>query len=166
MLAYANREAVETTMKTKLATYWSRSRNELWKKGDTSGHIQRVRRVLVEEVAGEALLGGVGMYDGYAADRLVRRNDVDHTPDAELRKGNLRHGRQRGLEIERIAQTATGFGEEGETRPIARFGAERFTISFAAAGRGKGAEKRSLRRHGELSEEEGVARSAKAQGTC
>lgn len=48
MLAYANREAVETTMKTKLATYWSRSRNELWKKGDTSGHIQKVRRVLVD----------------------------------------------------------------------------------------------------------------------
>ncbi|MDG6915013.1 MAG: phosphoribosyl-AMP cyclohydrolase, partial [Nitrososphaerota archaeon] len=48
MLAYANREAVEATMKTKLATYWSRSRNELWKKGDTSGHIQKVRRVLVD----------------------------------------------------------------------------------------------------------------------
>ena len=48
MLAYANREAVEATMKTKLGTYWSRSRNELWKKGDTSGHVQKVRRVLVD----------------------------------------------------------------------------------------------------------------------
>ena len=48
MLAYANREAVEETMRSKLATYWSRSRNELWKKGDTSGHIQKVRRVLVD----------------------------------------------------------------------------------------------------------------------
>lgn len=48
MLAYANREAVEATMKTKRATYWSRSRNELWIKGDTSGHVQKVRRVLVD----------------------------------------------------------------------------------------------------------------------
>jgi phosphoribosyl-AMP cyclohydrolase len=48
MLAYANKEAVEATMKTKRATYWSRSRNELWIKGDTSGHIQKVRRVLVD----------------------------------------------------------------------------------------------------------------------
>jgi phosphoribosyl-AMP cyclohydrolase len=48
MLAYANKEAVEETMKTKRATYWSRSRNELWKKGDTSGHVQKVRRVLVD----------------------------------------------------------------------------------------------------------------------
>lgn len=48
MLAYANKEAVENTMKTKKATYWSRSRNELWVKGDTSGHVQKVRRVLVD----------------------------------------------------------------------------------------------------------------------
>jgi phosphoribosyl-AMP cyclohydrolase len=48
MLAYANKEAVEATMKTKRATYWSRSRNELWIKGDTSGHVQKVRRVLVD----------------------------------------------------------------------------------------------------------------------
>jgi phosphoribosyl-AMP cyclohydrolase len=48
MLAYANREAVELTMKTKFATYWSRSRSELWKKGDTSGHVQKVKKVLVD----------------------------------------------------------------------------------------------------------------------
>ncbi len=42
MQAYANREAVEHTLKTKKATYWSRSRNELWIKGETSGNTQRV----------------------------------------------------------------------------------------------------------------------------
>jgi phosphoribosyl-AMP cyclohydrolase len=42
MLAYANREAVELTLKTKKGTYWSRSRNELWVKGATSGHIQKI----------------------------------------------------------------------------------------------------------------------------
>jgi phosphoribosyl-AMP cyclohydrolase len=42
MLAYANREAVELTLKTKKGTYWSRSRNELWVKGATSGHTQKI----------------------------------------------------------------------------------------------------------------------------
>ncbi len=42
MQAYANKEAVENTLKTKKATYWSRSRNELWVKGETSGHTQKV----------------------------------------------------------------------------------------------------------------------------
>ena len=37
MLAYANREAVENTLKTGKGTYWSRSRNEFWVKGETSG---------------------------------------------------------------------------------------------------------------------------------
>jgi phosphoribosyl-AMP cyclohydrolase len=42
MQAFANRQAVEHTLKTKKATYWSRSRNELWVKGETSGHTQKV----------------------------------------------------------------------------------------------------------------------------
>ena len=42
MLAYANKQAVEMTLKTKKGTYWSRSRNELWVKGATSGHTQRI----------------------------------------------------------------------------------------------------------------------------
>jgi len=42
MLAYANRDAVELTLKTKKGTYWSRSRNELWVKGETSGHTQKI----------------------------------------------------------------------------------------------------------------------------
>ena len=48
MQAYANKEAVELTLKTKKATYWSRSRNELWVKGETSGHTQRVVSVLTD----------------------------------------------------------------------------------------------------------------------
>jgi len=42
MLAYANKEAVELTLKTKKATYWSRSRSELWVKGETSGNTQKI----------------------------------------------------------------------------------------------------------------------------
>ena len=42
MQAYANRQALEHTLKTGKCTYWSRSRNELWVKGETSGHTQKI----------------------------------------------------------------------------------------------------------------------------
>jgi phosphoribosyl-AMP cyclohydrolase len=48
MVAYANREALEKTLKTGFAHYYSRSRRKLWKKGETSGNTQRVKRVLVD----------------------------------------------------------------------------------------------------------------------
>jgi phosphoribosyl-AMP cyclohydrolase len=48
MLAYANKEALENTLKTGKGTYWSRSRNELWVKGETSGHTQKVTRVVAD----------------------------------------------------------------------------------------------------------------------
>lgn len=43
MLAYMNLEAINKTLKTKLGTYFSRSRNTLWQKGETSGNIQHVK---------------------------------------------------------------------------------------------------------------------------
>lgn len=46
MLAYANREAVEKTLATRQAHFWSRSRQSLWKKGETSGNVLEVVDVL------------------------------------------------------------------------------------------------------------------------
>ena len=48
MLAYANREALERTMSTGFAHYFSRSRGRLWRKGEDSGHVQRVKKVRVD----------------------------------------------------------------------------------------------------------------------
>lgn len=48
MLAWMNREAIQKTLDTRQATYWSRSRNELWTKGDTSGNTQRVHEVRLD----------------------------------------------------------------------------------------------------------------------
>ncbi|MEH7454843.1 bifunctional phosphoribosyl-AMP cyclohydrolase/phosphoribosyl-ATP diphosphatase HisIE [Gottfriedia acidiceleris] len=42
MLAYMNKEALQLTLQTGYATYYSRSRKQLWKKGETSGHLQKV----------------------------------------------------------------------------------------------------------------------------
>jgi phosphoribosyl-AMP cyclohydrolase / phosphoribosyl-ATP pyrophosphohydrolase len=55
MLAYANREALEQTLATGLAHYFSRSRNKLWQKGEESGHTQRVRAVRLD-CDGDAVL--------------------------------------------------------------------------------------------------------------
>jgi phosphoribosyl-AMP cyclohydrolase len=55
MLAYMNRESLALTIETGRATYWSRSRNELWEKGATSGHTQRVISIDID-CDGDALL--------------------------------------------------------------------------------------------------------------
>lgn len=48
MLAYANKEALEKTLSTGFAHYWSRSRQQLWMKGETSGHTQKIKKVLAD----------------------------------------------------------------------------------------------------------------------
>jgi phosphoribosyl-AMP cyclohydrolase len=55
MLAYMNRESLAQTLATGKATYWSRSRNELWVKGATSGHTQEVLAISLD-CDGDALL--------------------------------------------------------------------------------------------------------------
>jgi phosphoribosyl-AMP cyclohydrolase len=48
MVAYMNRQALEATLQSGYATYFSRSRRELWKKGQQSGHLQKVEQILVD----------------------------------------------------------------------------------------------------------------------
>jgi len=55
MLAYMNTESLALTLSTGKATYWSRSRNELWIKGATSGHFQEVHSVSLD-CDGDAIL--------------------------------------------------------------------------------------------------------------
>ena len=55
MLAYMNAEALELTRETGRAHYYSRSRNTLWLKGETSGHYQEVRDIFLD-CDGDALL--------------------------------------------------------------------------------------------------------------
>jgi phosphoribosyl-AMP cyclohydrolase len=55
MLAWMNQAALALTITTGWATYWSRSRNEIWVKGATSGHTQAVRSIALD-CDGDALL--------------------------------------------------------------------------------------------------------------
>jgi len=55
MLAYMNAQSLALTLSTGKATYWSRSRNELWVKGATSGHFQEVHSLSLD-CDGDAIL--------------------------------------------------------------------------------------------------------------
>ena len=55
MLAYMNRQSLALTLKSGRATYWSRSRNELWEKGATSGNTQSVVAISLD-CDGDAIL--------------------------------------------------------------------------------------------------------------
>jgi len=68
-LAWMNREALTKTVATREVHYWSRSRAKLWKKGERSGHVQRVRELRLD-CDGDALLviveqvGGIACHTG------------------------------------------------------------------------------------------------------
>jgi len=55
MLAYVNTESLALTIDSGFATYFSRSRNQLWKKGETSGHLQKVVSISID-CDGDAIL--------------------------------------------------------------------------------------------------------------
>lgn len=71
MLAWMNAQALQQTLTSGQAVYWSRSRNRLWHKGETSGHIQRIHEVRLD-CDGDALLlrveqiGGIACHTGRA----------------------------------------------------------------------------------------------------
>ena len=58
MLAWMNREAIETTLATGAVTYWSRERKKLWRKGETSGHTQRLVEMRLD-CDGDALIASI-----------------------------------------------------------------------------------------------------------
>ncbi len=70
MLAYMNEEALRKTLETGIVHYWSRSRNKLWKKGESSGNVQVVREIRVECDMDAVLVkveqkGGAACHEGY-----------------------------------------------------------------------------------------------------
>ncbi len=71
MMAWMNREALQRTVESGTAVYWSRSRQKLWHKGEVSGHFQKVREVRLDCDADVVLLqveqvGGVACHTGRA----------------------------------------------------------------------------------------------------
>jgi len=70
-VAWMNRDALAETVKRGEAVYWSRSRRQLWRKGEESGHVQKVREVRLDCDADAVLLlveqaGGIACHTGHA----------------------------------------------------------------------------------------------------
>ncbi len=80
MLAWMNRDSLALTLETGDAHYWSRSRKSLWKKGETSGHIQHVRELRLD-CDGDTLLlkveqvGGIACHTGRRHCFFQRQDD-------------------------------------------------------------------------------------------
>lgn len=71
MLAYINEAAWQETLKTGKAHYWSRSRSKLWLKGESSGHVQMIKEILVDcdedcVIYKVEQLGGAACHKGYS----------------------------------------------------------------------------------------------------
>ena len=81
MLAFMNQAAWDATLKTGKATYYSRSRNQLWVKGETSGHVQLVKEIRMDCDNDTVLLkveqlGGAACHKGYKS-CFYRKVDKD-----------------------------------------------------------------------------------------
>lgn len=84
MMAYMNAQSFEETLKSGKATYWSRSRQQLWKKGETSGHMQEVKEIRVDCDYDTILLkvdqiGGAACHKGYKSCffSVVKDNELE-----------------------------------------------------------------------------------------
>ena len=84
MLANMNKEALIKTLETGKACYWSTSRNQLWLKGESSGHIQEVEEILVDCDMDAIILKinqtGAACHEGYFScffRKLNTDNDID-----------------------------------------------------------------------------------------
>ena len=83
MLAYMNQEAWEKTLSTGKVHYYSRSRNRLWLKGETSGHTQDVKSVYIDCDTDTILIkihqhGGAACHEGYRSCFFRERNGSDN----------------------------------------------------------------------------------------
>ena len=85
MLAWSNRAALERTIQEGRMVYWSRSRGELWRKGDTSGHVQHWQELRVD-CDGDVILAMV--HQEGAACHTGERTCFYRTLGASLRAGD------------------------------------------------------------------------------
>lgn len=107
MLAYANREALEKTLETGLAHYFSRSRNKLWQKGEESGHTQRVHSIRLD-CDGDAILYSVDQI-GPACHKLehscFHNSLLETEAKPETKIGPANEDRRIGPELEYVFAT-------------------------------------------------------------
>lgn len=99
MLAWMDRAAWEATLKTGEAHYFSRSRQRLWHKGESSGHVQKIRAIRLDCDSDAVLLeveqtGGAACHEGYRS-CFFRRISVPEN----MSEGSPEAGKKNGVDI-------------------------------------------------------------------
>lgn len=89
MLAYINKEAWQKTLETGKAHFWSRSRNKLWLKGESSGHVQMIHEIYVDcdedtVVYKVDQLGGAACHKGYRSCFFRKVEDTEFKTVGDL----------------------------------------------------------------------------------
>lgn len=88
MMAYVSKEAYEKTVETGLATYWSRSRKEIWVKGLTSGNTQNIKEIRIDCDRDTLLyvveqIGGAACHEGYKSCFFRKLEESDYVVEGE-----------------------------------------------------------------------------------
>lgn len=88
MMAWMNHEALQETVKNRVAVYWSRSRKKLWRKGEESGHSQKVHEIRLDCDQDVILLqveqiGGISCHTGRESCFYLRLDQVDDSTDLQ-----------------------------------------------------------------------------------
>ena len=101
MVAFMNRQAWDKSLETGMAHYYSRSRGRLWKKGETSGHVQQIREIRVDCDQDAVLLlvdqTGVACHTGNRSCFHRRYDDGELSPAAGVPDGVREAGSENSL---------------------------------------------------------------------
>ncbi len=130
MLAWANKEAIEKTLQTGYAHYYSRSKRSIWKKGETSGEFQRVLQIKVD-CDGDALIYVVEQEKDIACHTGERSCFFRDLKGAKMGKplpfetlARLQEVIRKRLEVRPEGSYTVRLVEEGEDRVLQKFGEE------------------------------------------
>jgi phosphoribosyl-ATP pyrophosphohydrolase/phosphoribosyl-AMP cyclohydrolase len=151
MLAYMNRESLQKTIETGKAHYYSRSRNCLWLKGETSGHFQYVREILrdcdddtllllVDQTGSACHTGNRTCFYRSLDGTLIEKNDENATGDSDMKEtrggGNILHLLQRVVEDRRAHPKEGSYTrylfEKGLDKMLKKVGEESAEVIIAA----------------------------------
>ena len=98
MLAWMNRETLALTVEEKRAVYWSRSRKQIWRKGEQSGHVQKVHEIRLDCDSDVIILqieqtGGVACHTGRESCfyRVLDENNQWCTTDAVIKQIDIKN---------------------------------------------------------------------------
>ncbi len=115
MVAYMNKEALERTLRTGKMTYFSRSRNKLWIKGETSGYFQYMKGLSID-CDGDALLfqveqvGGISCHTGNVS---CFYRDLDEDVEVKLNRGKITNDSSMIINLENTIKDRIKYPKEG-----------------------------------------------------